>query len=164
MRWNSRSKAPCSSSHRARLESRGARHRPGVDAQRMPKLDPEDMTKTKRNEQARYARDQSKQIVLLPDTDHALEELAAVKDSDPVQEHDQACQADWSGNLRLGRERADREADEQDRADLQRKSGDADLADQVAQSDRQKGRQYGLASNDIARKVQHLRPPIGQRT
>jgi hypothetical protein len=38
------------------------------------------------------ARDKRQQIVLLPDADHALEELPAIEDADPVEEHDQARQ------------------------------------------------------------------------
>src|SRR5204863_8513885 len=94
-------------------------------------------------------------IVLLADTKHAFEQLPAVKDSDPVQEHDQSCQADWSRDLGFGRERTDGKAHEKNGTDAERKSPDTDLTDQVAQSDREKCRQYRLASDDLASKVQH---------
>ena len=125
----------------------------------MPKMCPRPSAT---NRPARH-RDQRQQIVLLPDADHAFEELPAVKNADPVQEHDQAGQADRPDDLGFGRERADRKADEQNGADTERKSADADLADQVAQSDREKRRQYRLASDDVASKVQHVSVSPGNR-
>ena len=137
------------------LQSRSARHRSGIDAKRMSDLDAEDVPQAERNEQARETSDKRQQIVLLPDADHPLEELPAIKDADPVQEHDQTGQADRPDDLGFWRERADGKADEKNGADSERKSADADLANQVAQSDRQKRRQYRLASDDLASKVQH---------
>ena len=62
-------------------------------------------------------------------------------------------------DLGLWCERADGEADKENRADAKRETEDADLADKVAQSDGQEGRQNWLASDDIASKVQHVRSP-----
>src|SRR6185369_15063563 len=121
----------------------------------MSDLDAENVPKPKRNEQAGQASDKRQQVVLLPGTDHAFEELPAVEDPDPIQEHDQYCQPDWSGDLGFGCERTDGKAHEKNGADAERKSPDTDLTDQVAQSDREKRRQYRLASDDLASKVQH---------
>src|SRR5215468_3713697 len=79
-----------------------------------------------------------------------LEELPAVQDSDPVEKHDQAREADRSNDLSLWRERADGEADEENGADTERKSADADLTDEITQSNREECRQYRLASEDVA--------------
>ena len=58
--------------------------------------------------------DQRQQIVLAPGgAGHAFEELPAIENADAVEEHDQAGQADRADDLRLRRERADGEADEQ---------------------------------------------------
>ena len=64
-------------------------------------------------------------------------------------------------DLGLWCERADGEADKENRADAKRETEDADLAHKVAQSDGQEGGQNWLASDDVASKVQHVRsPPI----
>ena len=98
-------------------------------------------------------RDERQQIVLVPGgAGHALEELPPVEDADPVEEHDQAGEADRPDDLRLRRERADGEADEQDGADAERKSADVDLADQIADADGEKRRQDRLRSDDFASK------------
>src|SRR4029077_18826023 len=75
--------------------------------------------------------------------------------ADAVQEHDQAGQADRSDDLGLRRKGADRKTYEQHRAYPERKPGDADLADQVAQPDRQKRRQDRLTADDVACEIQH---------
>ena len=59
-------------------------------------------------------------------------------------------------DLRLRREGADREADEEHGADAEREADDVDLTDQVADADREKRRQDRLAADDVARKIQHL--------
>ena len=122
----------------------------------MPDLDTENVPQPQRHSQTGQACDKSQQIVFLPDTDHAFEELTTIENADAVQKHDQAGQADWSDDLSLRRERAYRKTDEQDRTDPERKPGDADLADQIAQSDRQKRRQDRLAPDDVACKIQHV--------
>src|SRR6185295_6397754 len=121
----------------------------------MSDLDAEDVPKPERNQQACQASDKRQQIVLLADTKHAFEELPAVKNPDPVQEHDQSRQPDWSRDLGFGRERTDGNADEKNGADAKRKSPDTDLTDQVAQPDREKRRQYRQAAENLASKVQH---------
>jgi hypothetical protein len=52
--------------------------------------------------------------------------------------------------LSLWRERPDGEADEENGADTERKSADADLTDEITQSNREECRQYRLASEDVA--------------
>src|SRR5437773_8151867 len=121
----------------------------------MAELDTENVPEPKRNQQAGQACNKREQIVLLPDADHAFKELPAVEDPDPIQEHDQPGQPDRARDLGLGRERTDGKAHEKDSADAERKSPEIDLTDQVAQSDREKCRQYRLASDDIASKIQH---------
>src|ERR1700761_5065172 len=125
----------------------------------MSDLDTKDVSEPKCNKQACQACDKRQQIVLLPDADHAFEELPAVEDPDPVQEHDQSGQPDRSCDLGLGCERTDGKANEKDCADAERKSPDTDLTDQVAQSDSEKCRQYRLTSDDLASKVQHVCSP-----
>ncbi len=100
----------------------------------MADLDAEDLAEPERDEQPGDDRDQRQQIVFAAGrADHALEELPAVQDADPVQEHDQAGQTDRPGDLRLRREGADGQADEQDGADAEREPADIDLADEVAE-------------------------------
>src|ERR1700754_2244404 len=127
----------------------------------MSDLDTEDVSQAECNEQAGYACDERQQIVLLPNADHAFEELLAVEDPDPIQEHDQSGQPDRSYDLGFGCERTDGKANEKDRADAERESPDTDLTDQVAQSDREERRQYRLTSDDVASKVQHFFSPPG---
>ncbi len=86
---------------------------------------------------------------------HSFEELPAVEDADAVEEHDQAGEADRSGDLRLRREGADGQADEQDGADAERKAADVDLADQIADADGEKHREDRLRADDVARKLEH---------
>ena len=86
---------------------------------------------------------------------HAFKELPPIEDADAVEEHDQAGKADRPGDLRLRREGADGEADEQDGADAERKAADVDLADQVADADGEKHRKDRLRADDFAREVEH---------
>ena len=80
---------------------------------------------------------------------HAFEELPAVEDADAVEKHDQAGQADRPDDLRLRRERADRQADEQHRADAERKAAEVDLADQIADADGEEERKDRLGADDV---------------
>ena len=96
---------------------------------------------------------------------HALEELPSIEDADAVEEHDQAGEADRSGDLRLRREGADGEADEQDGADAEREAAEVDLADQVADADGEEQRKDRLGADDVAGKLEHgvssgLRPAV----
>ena len=101
-------------------------------------------------------RDQRQQIVFAAcGAGHAFEELPAVEDADAVEEHDQAGEADRSGDLRLRREGADGQADEQDGADAERKAADIDLADQIAEADGEKHRKDRLRSDDFASELEH---------
>jgi hypothetical protein len=95
-------------------------------------LYPEYVPKTERNQQACDTSDQGEQIVLLPHTYHTLEKLPTVEYPDAVQEHDQACQADWSDDLGLWSKPADRKTDEENRPDPKGETRDADLTYQVA--------------------------------
>jgi hypothetical protein len=122
----------------------------------MADLYPEDVAETERDQQTREARDQSQQIVFLPHADHALEELTAIEDSYPIEKHDQASQTDRSRDLSLWSKRSDCKADEENRTDTERKSADTDLTYEITQSNRKECRQYRLASDDIACKVQHV--------
>ena len=145
-----------------RLQRRGAGHRSRIDAKRVTDLDAVDVSQPERDSQAGEAGDQRQQIVFLADADHAFEELPAVEDANAVQEHDQAGEADRPDDLGFRRKGADGKADEQHRADPERKAGDADLADQIADADRQKRRQDRLASDDVACKIQHVVSPDGR--
>ena len=122
----------------------------------MADLDAKDVPEAKGNGEARQAGDERQQVIFLACAHHALEELASIEDADPVEEHDQAGQSDRTCDLGLGGERADGEADEQDGAHAEREAEDVDLADQVAHADREEGSQDGLASEDVASKVQHV--------
>src|SRR6476620_4923388 len=137
------------------LERGGACHRSRIYTERMSDFDAENVPEPKGNGQTGKASNNRQQIVLLADAKHAFEELPAVEDPDPIQEHDQSCQADWSDDLGFGRERTDGKADEKNGADAERKSPDTDLTDQITQSDREKCRQDRLAADDLASKVQH---------
>ena len=55
----------------------------------MSDLDAEDMPQAERDQQTRQTCNQGQQIVLPPGADHPLEELPAIEDADPVEEHDQ---------------------------------------------------------------------------
>ena len=70
-----------------------------------------------RDQQPGDDRNECEQIVGAANTGQALKELLPVQDADPVQEHDEADQADRSGNLRLGRNGTDSKTDEQHGAD-----------------------------------------------
>ena len=95
---------------------------------------------------------------------HSFEELPSVEDADAVEKHDQAGQADRSGDLCLRRECADGEADEQDGADAKRKAADVDLADQVTDADGEKRRKNRLGPDDVAGKIEHDNVSARNRT
>src|SRR5689334_4173414 len=137
------------------LQRRRAGHRSRVETKRVADLDAEDVPQSKGNQQAGETGNQRQQVVFPASAKDAFEKLAAVQNADAIKEHDQAGQADWSDDLGLRREGPYRKADKQDRADPKRKSGDADLADQISQANCQKGRQYRLASDDVPSYVQH---------
>ena len=122
----------------------------------MPDLDAEDVPQAQCDSQARQTADKREKVVLLPCADHSLKELTPIKDADSVKEHDQARQADRPYDLSLGCECAEGETDKKNCADAKREAEDVDLTNQVAHADRQEGCQDGLASDDVARKVQHV--------
>src|SRR6185437_16101268 len=74
------------------LKRSSACHGAGIDTEQVSDLDTENVSKSECNCQAGQACDKSQQIVLLPNADHAFEELPAVEDADPIQEHDQSRQ------------------------------------------------------------------------
>jgi len=67
------------------------------------------MAEAESHKKARQASDQRQQIVFLPDTDHPLEELAAVENADSVEKHDQTGQTDRPCDLGFRRECANGE-------------------------------------------------------
>ena len=111
----------------------------------MADLDAEDLAEPERHEERGADRDEGEKIVFAPGrAAHALEELPPVEDADPVEEHGQPSERDRAGNLRLGGEGADREPDEQHGADAERESADVDLADEIAEADREEEREDRL--------------------
>src|SRR5690349_3233283 len=122
----------------------------------MADLDAEDLADPERHQQAGDYRDEGEQVVLAAcRAGHTFEELLPVEDADSVQEHDQADQADRPGDLRLRRNSADREADEQHGADAERKAEDVDLAHQIAEADGEKDRENRLGSEDALDEFPH---------
>src|SRR5262249_48256833 len=107
---------------------------------------------------------QRQQIVFLTYTEHALEELLAVENSDSVQEHDQAGEADRANDLGFRREGANGEADKEHGADAKGEAEDVDLAHQIADADGKKCRQDRLAADDVASKIQHCPLPVFQNS
>ncbi len=139
------------------MQSRGARQRAGVDAQGVADLDAEGLAKAERDEQRGEHRDQRQQIVFSAfGAEHAFEELPAVQDSNPVQEHDQPDQADRADDLRLRRKGADGQADEQDSADPERKTAQIDLADEVAEADGEENCENRLGADDFTSHIEHV--------
>src|SRR6266550_7294015 len=108
----------------------------------MSDLDAEDVAQTECNQQACQTSDKCQQVVLLAGAHHPLEELAAVKNADPVKKHDQTRKSDRSCDLGLWCKRANGETDKENGTDTKRETEDVDLANQVTQSDRQECRQY----------------------
>ena len=96
---------------------------------------------------------------VLAEPDHSFEELASVENADAVEEHDQAGEADWPDDVCLRCKCADREADEQHRADAQREAEDINLADQVADADGEKDRKDRLGADDVLGEFNHGRIP-----
>src|SRR3954469_10446856 len=98
----------------------------------MPNFDVEDVPQPERYGQTGQARKEGQQIVFLPNSAHAFEKLAAVEYADPVEEHDQTGQANWSNDLGFWCKGPDPEADKENGSDAHGKSGDTDLTDEVA--------------------------------
>ena len=86
---------------------------------------------------------------------HSFEELPAVEDADAVEKHDQAGEADRSGDLRLRGECADGQPDEQHGADAEREPAEVDLADQVADADGEEHREDRLGADDVTSEIEH---------
>ena len=138
------------------LECRGARHRSRVKTECMADLDAEDLPEPERHAKAGEAGDEGEKIVFLARADDALEELPAIKDADAIEEHDQAGEPDRTDDLGFRRECTDGKADKEHGTDPEGEAEDIDLADQIADADGEKCRQDRLASDDVARKIQHF--------
>ena len=116
----------------------------------MPKMWPSPSATSK----ASADRDKCQEIVFAAGrAGHAFEKLPAVENADAVKEHDQADQADRARDLRLRRKGAEREPDEQHGADAERKSADIDLADEIAEPDREKRCEDRLRPDDVLRAI-----------
>ena len=117
----------------------------------MANFDAIELTKAKRYEQPGNTANKGNQVIFAScRARHALEELPAIQDSDPVKEHDQASQADGSDNLCLRSKCANSKPNEQDSPDAQRESAEVDLPDKVTEPDGEEGREDGLGA-DISR-------------
>jgi hypothetical protein len=128
----------------------------------MPNFDSENVTQTDCHEKTCNNGYQCQQVVFAArGAGHALKELPSVQDPNAVEKHDETGQADWPDNLRFRSESTDGKTDEQHSANAKRKSSaKIDLADQVADSNCEKNRKYGLRADDVAREIQHfLFPP-----
>ena len=124
--------------------------------ERVADLQAEHLAERQRDDQACDDADQRKQVVFASGgAGHAFEELPAVENADPVQEHDQPGEADRADDLRFRRERPDGEPDEENRAHAQRKPADVDLPDEIAEADGEKGRQDRLCADDLTCRVEH---------
>jgi hypothetical protein len=131
-----------------------------IDPAKMPSVCPTLTAEHQRDNKAGDDRDERQQVIFdARRAGHAFEELPAVQDADAVEEHDQAGQADRSGNRRFRGECANRQPDEKDGANPEREPADIDLADQVAETDGKERRKDRLGSDDLASSVQHVRPP-----
>src|SRR4029077_10363990 len=86
---------------------------------------------------------------------HSFKKLPAIEDSNSVEKHDQAGQADRSGDLGLRGEGSNGQAYEQDGADAEREASDVDLADDVTDADGEKQGQNRLRTDDVARHLKH---------
>jgi hypothetical protein len=94
-------------------------------------------------------------------TRYAFKELTAVEDADAIKKHHEAGQADRPRDRSLRREGADEQPDEQHRADAERKSAEIDLADEIADADREEDGQNRLRADNVLRKCNHSNnPPI----
>ncbi len=89
----------------------------------------------------------------------AAEEIHAILNADAVHEEDEPENADESGRRRLGRDDADQKADEQYGADTEREAGNPDVADRIAQPDRQ---EYGDERLRVQQTTKpfHVCPPV----
>ena len=86
----------------------------------MTQFEPVGVAQSERHQEACDACDQRQQIVLSTGSSlHSLEELLPIKDSDPVEEHDEADRAHERRGRRLGRDRPERQAREQHSADVE---------------------------------------------
>ena len=139
-----------------RLQRGSARHRSGVNAERMSDLDAGELSETECDEKSCGNSDERQKIVFSARRSrHALEELPSVENADPIQKHDQSGETDRTGDLRLRRKGANRQADKQHGADTERKSPDIDLTDQIADADGKEDGKNGLGADDITGKSQH---------
>ncbi len=126
----------------------------------MAELDAEGLAKPESDQKPGHAGNERQEIVpAARRAGHSFKELPSVEDSDAVEEHDQAGQADRPGDRGLRRKRPDGEADEQDGADTEREAAKVDLADQIADADREEDRKDRLRPDDVTGKIEHDYPP-----
>ena len=120
----------------------------------MAELHAESVAQSERHQQAGGNRNQRQKIISTASgTFHTLEKLSPIKDSDPIEEHDEFGQADRTDDLGLGRKGANRQTDEKNAADTERKSKDIDLADEITETDGEKRRKNWLAADHVASSV-----------
>jgi hypothetical protein len=138
------------------LQGGGARHGAGEDTQRVTHLYREYVTKAESNQKSGDDCHKGQQIVPAAyRPGHSLEKLPPVENADTVEKHDQAGEADRSCNLRFWRKGANGQPDEQHSAHPERKSANADLTDEVTDTDGEERCQNGLRSNDVTRESKH---------
>ena len=122
----------------------------------MADLDPIGLSEQERDDESGSASDERQQIVLdACCARHALEELPSVENSDPVEKHDQTRETDRADDRRFRRKGTDGKADEQNRADAERKAAQVDLADEISDADREKHGEDRLRTEDVLRKLNH---------
>ena len=165
-----------------RLQRRRAGAGAGEQAQRIADVEPRRLGDEQADDARREHADQRDQVGPAPRrARQADEELLAVLHADGVEEEGEAEGADHPGRGGLRREPADGEGDEQHRADAEREALDVDLADEVADGDRQEQRHQWLlfekcpevvhcwlspkvlfADSDVDRSLVHGQPPASE--
>ena len=107
-----------------------------------------------RPRQVRRYGDERQQIVFAASgARHSFKELPAIEDAYAVEKHDQAGKANWPGDRGFWRKGADRQTDEQNRADAERETAEVDLPDQITDADGEEQREDRLRPDDILSKV-----------
>ena len=112
---------------------------------RSPRLRPIAFTNSEAHDARQQHADQRDEVGLAPGgARQAEEELLAVLDADGIEEEREAERADHRRRRRLRREPAHGERDEQHRAHAEREALDVDLADEIADRDREEQRHQRL--------------------
>src|SRR5262249_1994129 len=138
------------------LQRCGAGHRTGENPKRMAYLDSKHLAEPERDHESGDDRNEAEKVIFATGgTRHAFEKLPAVLNSNAVEEHDQANQSDWTGDLRFRRKGTQRKPDEQHSAHAKRKAADADLADEVSETYCEKRSEDRLGADNIAGQFNH---------